>query len=150
MISFLIRQPWTSIQIIRNINISPQKHKSVASESWTDWQKVLQHAALHYSTTNIWGGGWGGLHCKLSLSQKKWSFPVSITQGQGHATTALEGNKHTQSSNRKPAIDFPSFIVTSSRQIRSERNKLTSCVVTKSLEKLKYSPLKEKKALTTY
>lgn len=75
-----------------------------------------QHAALHSDKTNIWGNSTVSLH----LRENKESLPVSITQVQGHATTALaEGTNHTQSSNSN---HFPSFIVTSSRQIRSERN----------------------------
>lgn len=65
---------------IRNVNISPQKHES--SHPCLGLIGKKQHAALHYNTTKLLGES-------LHLRKNKESFPVSITQVQGHAKLHL-------------------------------------------------------------
>lgn len=104
--------------VIINFSIGPQQNiKSVASRlpGWPTKEK----AALSYSTTKVWAPP------RASTYESDIKPPSVHHSGSGTRCYNCIGREkpNTRSGSGKPALDFPSFIVTSSRQIRAERKK---------------------------
>ena len=138
---FNIGSPGLPHKSIRNVNISRQKHKSVTSVSLGVIGNKKKKAAC---SSKLRLKVWAPLLSFHFKKNKEVKLPSVHHSGTGTRVLQLHRPKETRhtrsSSGRQATVDFPSFIVTSSHRIRSEKATKTHTKAARLQKKKKKKP----------